>query len=116
MYFQTALTPGAAAVREALDDGDHPLVKPDLVSLKSLHALLETQRGIGFFSDQGLSAVLREMGFVSNVRIRLGDEKTSQTRHTIWTHLTRFKGDAQDEARTRLNGSKLDERGAIVEI
>ena len=111
-----AASPLAAAVREALDDGDHPLVKPDLVSLKSLHALLETQRGIGFFSDQGLSAVLREMGFVSNVRIRLGDEKTSQTRHTIWTHLTRFKGDAQDEARTRLNGSKLDERGAIVEI
>jgi len=109
-------SPLAAAIREALEDGDHPLVQPDLVSLKSLHSLLETQRGIGFFSDQGLSAVLREMGFVSNARIRLGNDKTSQTRHTLWTHLTRFKGDAQDAARSRLNGSTLDERGAVVEI
>jgi len=109
-------SPLAAAIREALEDGDHPLVQPDLVSLKSLHSLLETQRGIGFFSDQGLSAVLREMGFVSNARIRLGNDKTSQTRHTLWTHLTKFKGDAQDAARSRLNGSTLDERGAVVEL
>jgi len=109
-------SPLAAAIREALEDGDHPLVQPDLVSLKSLHAILETQRGVGFFSDQGLSAVLREMGFVSNARIRLGNDKTSQSRHTLWTHLTKFKGDAQDAARSRLNGSTLDERGAVVEI
>jgi hypothetical protein len=109
-------SPLAAAIREALEDGDHPLVQPDLVSLKSLHSLLETQRGIGFFSDQGLSAVLREMGFVSNARIRLGNDKTSQTRHTLWTHLTKFKGDAQDAARSRLNGSTLDERGALLSL
>jgi hypothetical protein len=109
-------SPLAAAIREALEDGDHPLVQSDLVSLKSLHSLLETQRGVGFFSDQAVCSILREMGFVSSTRIRMGDDKTSQARHTLWTHLTRFKGDAVEQARIRLNGSALDERGALVEL
>ena len=109
-------SPLAACIREVIEDGDHPLVQADLVSLKSLHAMLETQSGLGHFSDQGLSAVLREMGFVSSVRIRLGDEKTTQPRHSIWIHLTKFKGDPVKEARNRLGSTALDERGGIAQL
>jgi hypothetical protein len=108
-------SPLAAAILEAMDDGDHPLVQRDLVSLKSLRSLLETQRGLGYFSDQAVSCILREFGFVSSERIRLGGG-TSRTRHSLWTHLTRFKGDPKDEAASRLNGSVLDERGALMEL
>ncbi len=108
-------SPLAASIREALEDGDHPLVRQDLVSVKSLRAVLETQN-LDRFSDQALSVILREMGFVWAGRIRLDQAHSSTTRHTLWKHLTKFQGDFEKEALFRMNGQALDERGAVVEI
>lgn len=75
---QAASSPLHRAVSEVIEDGDNPLVKPDLVSIKLLRQLIETEsRGLGRFSDSALASILRDMGFVSAGRIRFDGSRQS---------------------------------------
>jgi hypothetical protein len=66
---------------QELADGVNPLCKSDLVSLKVLRDLIDLEhRGVGKFSDQALASVLRDAGFVSAGRARIGGD-----RHTLWS-------------------------------
>jgi len=105
-------SPLNAAIRESLEDGDHPLVKSDLVSATSLRAVLET-RNIERFSDQAVANILREMGFVWAARVRLG---STDTRHSIWIHPEKFDGNVAVEAVARIGSHPVDGRGAHIEI
>lgn len=77
---QIAASPLASAVTTALQDGDHPLVKIDMVSITHLRRVMEQMAGLGNFSDQALVSILKEMGYHSHGRIRLDEQRTS-----IWT-------------------------------
>lgn len=87
-------SPLSAAVQEAIDDQPHALVRPDLVSISVLRAVLPTDR-LAHFTDQGLSAVLREKGFVS-----AGRHFLDGARHTLWVR--GLAGDPLAEATVRL--------------
>ena len=87
-------SPLASAVIDALEDGDHPLVQPDLVSLSALRSMLHGDR-LSSFSDQGLSSVLIELGFMSLGRVSLDG-----TRHTLLGK--GLLGDPKDQATKRL--------------
>lgn len=78
---EAASSPLQKAVAQELEDGVNPLCKTDLVSLRALRDLIEIEhRGLARFSDQALSSVLREMGFVSAGRVRVGSD-----RHSMWS-------------------------------
>jgi hypothetical protein len=78
---EAASTPLQQAVMQELADGVNPLCKSDLVSLKVLRDLIDLEhRGVGKFSDQALASVLRDAGFVSAGRARIGGD-----RHTLWS-------------------------------
>lgn len=76
----TAASPLQMAVQNALDDQPHPLVRRDLLSLHALRQAIDTST-IGNFSDQGLSSVLKELGFARYNRSLLSDGQ----RHSLWT-------------------------------
>jgi Family of unknown function (DUF5906) len=88
-------SPLAAAVQEVIDDQPHALVRRDLVSMHVLRAMLPPDR-LPQFSDQGLSAVLREKGFVS-----VGRHDLEGVRHNLWAR--GLAGDPVQEAATRLS-------------
>lgn len=97
---EAASSPLQQAVTQELEDGVNPLCKPDLVSLRVLRDLVELEhRGVGKFSDQSLASVLREMGFVSAGRTRVGGD-----RHTLWSRGLN-PGVASAIAEQRSNGS-----------
>ena len=78
---EQAASPIYRAVETALLDGDNSLCKEDLVSLKSLRDSIEIEsRGLGSFTDQTLTSILREMGYSSVGRIRIDSE-----RHSLWS-------------------------------
>lgn len=76
-----AESPLAATVRNVLGDTAHPLLRPDLLSLQALRdvCMLEVGARASDWSDQALSGVLRELGYESVGRVRLGDD-----RHRLW--------------------------------
>jgi hypothetical protein len=87
-------TPLHRAVLDAVEDAAHPLVRPDLVSLTCLRALMPRE-GLPPFSDQGLASILRQEGFVD-----CGRHSIDGNRHSLWA---RGKPErALDTARTRL--------------
>jgi hypothetical protein len=75
---QTA-TPLARAVLDTINDQPHPLVRKDLVSLTALRAMMPTNN-LPPFTDQGLSSILREEGFVS-----VGRHQIDGSTHALWT-------------------------------
>lgn len=76
---KAAATPLTAAVVDAIADGDHPLVKEDLLSSRCLKAVVE-QHALPRFTDQNLASVLRELDFVQLGRFRIDDD-----RHYLWS-------------------------------
>jgi len=77
---EAACPPLQRAVTEMISDGDNPLVQADLVSAKVLRQMIEQEsRGLGRFSDQSLTSVLREIGYESAGRTRIDGD-----RHSIW--------------------------------
>lgn len=95
---QASSSPLAAAVWEALEDGDHPLVKKDFVSTRCLKAILDLQR-LPAFTDQSLAAVLRDLDYLN-----LGRVKIENDRHYMWAKrgTEAVRGDAQRRALGRL--------------
>jgi hypothetical protein len=93
-----AASPLHRAVELAISDKDAPLVLTDLVSTTALRNILEAEhRGLGRFTDQSLGAVLRDLGFTSAGRIRLGN-----SRHSVWVRGVAIEA-AAALAQTRLN-------------
>ena len=76
----SAASPLHQAVKDAIEDGAHPLVKPDLLSLTCLRGCLDSTR-LGVFSDQALGGILREMGWTKAERVTV-----EGARHQMWTH------------------------------
>lgn len=76
---KAAATPLSAAVSDAVADGEHPLIRWDLLSSKALKTLLEQNNGLPRFTDQQLACVLRELDFVQIGRFRVEDD-----RHYLW--------------------------------
>jgi len=74
-----AATPLTAAVKDALHDAAHALVRPDLVSTKVLTSLLQLDSTLPRFNLQQLGSALRELGYVRLSRPRLPDG-----RHYLW--------------------------------
>lgn len=93
----TAASPLQMAVQHALEDQPHPLVQRDLLSLQALRQAIDTST-LGNFSDQGLAAVLKEMGFLRCTRSLLSDGQ----RHSLWTRAYSGQISAADSANARL--------------
>lgn len=77
---KASASPLNAAVSDAINDEDHPLVKRDLISSKQLKNVLDGITGLPRFTDQNLASVLRELDYVLLGRFRVNDE-----RHYLWT-------------------------------
>lgn len=92
---QIAASPLASAVTTALQDGDHPLVKVDMVSTTHLRRVLEQVPGLGHFSDQALVSILKELGYHTHGRIRLDEQRTS-----IWTKSEAWRKCSTDQVTT----------------
>ena len=75
---EMAATPLASAIEEAFHDNTHPLIAKDLVSLQALRNYLQSSN-LPHFTDQGLSAILKEKGWTKFGRCRVKDE-----RHILW--------------------------------
>lgn len=75
---RNAASPLTRAVQEALEDQPHPLVRRDLVSLNALRNVLPAAT-LPSFSDQALSAILREEGFTY-----IGRHSVDGNRHSLW--------------------------------
>jgi hypothetical protein len=73
--------PLEAQVSQILDEAEHPLVQPDLLSFTSLKAMLKLEGVEGDFSDQALSRVLRKEHFE-----RVGKVQVHGDKHYIWVH------------------------------
>lgn len=71
-------SPLSRAVIEAIEDQPHPLVRKDLVSLTALRGVLPVQN-LRHFSDQALTAILREQGFQP-----IGRHRVDGGRHTLF--------------------------------
>lgn len=67
------------AISDALEDEPHPLVRRDLVSLTALRGVLPVHN-MPPFTDQGLGAILRELGYVN-----IGRHLVDGCRHHLWT-------------------------------
>lgn len=90
-----AASPLHRAVYQALEDGDSPLVRTDLVSVRALRdVLLAENVGAGRFTDAGLASILREMGYSHSVRVRFG----AAERHSIWVPRGTLLSPAEVEA------------------
>jgi hypothetical protein len=87
-------SPLSSAVQDALDDQPHALVRRDLVSIQSLRAMLSSDQ-LPPFTDQGLSAVLRDKGYVF-----YGRHLIDGYRHSLWANVV--FADPVQEATDRL--------------
>jgi hypothetical protein len=74
-----AATPLTAAIKDALQDAAHPLVRSDLVSTKALKAMLLLDETLPRFNDQQLATALRELDYV-----QLGRPRLTDGRHYLW--------------------------------
>jgi hypothetical protein len=74
----SAASPLAAAVKIAIADEPHPLVRRNLLSISCLRGVLDTGH-LPEFSDQALAAVLRETGWSKYERVMLEGAK-----HQLW--------------------------------
>jgi hypothetical protein len=78
---EAAATPLQRAVEEVFENRVNPQLRPDLVNFKLLRDVLEIEAsGLGRFSDQALSAVLRDMGLQKIGRLCIKEGE----RATIW--------------------------------
>ena len=93
---ETSASPLAAAVNIVINDGGHPLVAKDLVSVSALRALVNEQN-IGPFSDQALALVLLEHGWTRGPRAVIEGVKQS-----LW-----FKGIEGDIATIARNRAEI---------
>ncbi len=92
-----ASTPLQAAIAEAIADGDHPLVRSDLVSARALKAILDTD-GLGHgITDQHIGGVLRELKY-----FRVGRARVGERRHWLWTQAPTTLDAAQTLALSRM--------------
>ena len=99
-----AATPLTAAVKDALEDGDHPLVKPDLLTTKALKNILQGEN-LPRFTDQQLATALRELDYVQVGRPRLEDG-----RHYVWAKRGRYTPKkAEALVRERSGNRSVDE-------
>jgi len=69
----------AATVRECIEDQPHPLVRQDLLSLACLRGCMPSAN-LPHFTDQALSAVLRELGWE-----KVGRPIVDGARHTLYS-------------------------------
>ncbi len=101
---EAAASPLQRAVELAIADEDNPLVRSDLVSFTVLRQVLEaTNSGLGRFTDQALAAVLRDLGYVNRVRLRIGDD-----RHTLWCPKNGYDAEqATNFAKLRIAGEDI---------
>lgn len=74
-----AASPLLHAVKEALAEADHALIRPDLISMTTLRALIEQEK-LPYFSNQALSACLRDLGWEKRARVQLDGAK-----HLLWS-------------------------------
>jgi hypothetical protein len=92
---EMSCSPLMSEVRHLLEDQPHPLLRKDLVSLTALRSLIAAER-VASFSDQALSAVLRECGYTS-----VGRHVVEGAKHSLWTR--RLVGDAATVAQQRMD-------------
>lgn len=93
---ENAASPLATAVRQAIEDEDHPLVRKDLLSIGCLRGALDGSH-LQDFSDQGLAAVLRELGWRKFDRVTVDGAK-----HQLWTHGDTLPRDVRGVAEARV--------------
>lgn len=94
-----------AAVRKVLREGEHPLVKQDLLSSKVLLDLLRTRESLTKINAQHLAAVLREEKYVKREEgSKDGRHMVNGERHYLWTHIGLFDDNLcpQHEAEKRV--------------
>jgi hypothetical protein len=77
-FADNAASPLSVAVKEAIADEAHPLVRRDLLSLSCLRGCMDSAH-LAEFSDQALGGVLRELGW-----IRYGRVIVNSNRHQLW--------------------------------
>lgn len=106
----TAASPLTAAVGEAIADGEHPLVKYDLVSNKALKSILSSD-SLPRFTEQSMASALRELAYEPAGRVRLDDG-----RHSLWTKqgATAF-ADPAATARQRMQGTFVGADGGVLD-
>lgn len=73
-------TPLNTAISETVADGEHPLIKPDLLSSRALQTIVEMKLGTRTFTSQQIGSALYELGYVKLCRLRLDDNE----RHYMW--------------------------------
>lgn len=83
-----AASPLTSCILQQIADEPHPLVKRDLVSLSALRQCLDTEH-LPTFTDQAVSAILRENGWE-----RAGRYMVAGERHSLWK-----KGEIADPRR-----------------
>lgn len=80
-----AASPLASAILQVIEDGSHPLVQGDVLSLSALRVLV-SEMNVGPFSDQGLALVLLEHGWTKGPRTQIDGMK-----HSLW--LKNYRGE-----------------------
>lgn len=102
---QASRTPLTSAVLDAITDGDHALIRTDLLSTRALRTVLDTMNVPGY-TDQTLAGCLRELDFTQLGRVRLDDG-----RHYLWTKRN-SRGPADAEAGAKLARQRLKQSNA----
>ena len=95
-----AASPLNQAVKTAISDEPHPLVRADVLSMSVLRGCLESSH-LGEFSDQALASVLRELGWIKYQRAMVNGAK-----HQLWTK-GRLNGDPVGLATARIKNQDL---------
>lgn len=90
---EAAASPLMAAVKLAIEDEAHPLVRRDLLSIGCLRACMN--QDLKHFTDQALAGVLRELGWE-----KAGRHTLEEQRHSLWVRGLSL--DAVTAARQRL--------------
>jgi hypothetical protein len=93
-------TPMTAAIQEAIQDGDHPLVQTDLISSRALKAILDSDGHRGM-TIQHIGTALRELNYQQVGRVRVGER-----RHWLWSHQPLTADAARTLAETRNKGEE----------
>lgn len=90
-------SPLQAAIRQAIEDQNHPLVRKDLVSTTALREVID-MAGLMQFSDQAMAGVLREMSYLREGRYLLDDG----ARHQLWSKAFTSRVSARENANLRI--------------
>lgn len=95
-------SPLQSSILEIIEANKHVLVQHDIISAMTLAGLLELAR-VPPFTDQAVTAVLRELGYVSHGRVSLNG-----TGHNIYAlRSVEFSDDPREIARRRLEACDL---------